>query len=164
MTPMVSRVAYVLMFLLGFYFFVENIIFSFLIADFFVPAVEPLSIELQKIKIESSERLRYLATFKRNKACRSDIQRFVSRKDTSPVEVFQGRGGPINKDETETIDFRDSIIGIIRQGSRSVIKTVSIMDHPPLDPGKYGLQIYVISHCNLISRIDAYPEALFEVE
>jgi hypothetical protein len=153
---------------LAVYFFAMTIVFSYLASDFFIPPVEPMRLELFESKIKPSEQLKYLAVFRRNKPCRTDVQRFIVYKDKqAAVEVLERHGveGSAVKEgnETEFIGYRDSIIGIITQGTSDVIRTVSVMDHPPLPVGKYVLRIYTISQCNLITRVDAYPEAPFEV-
>jgi hypothetical protein len=133
---------------LAVYFFVMTMVFSYLVADYFIPAQEPIALELFEKTIKPAEQLKYTATFRRNKACRAEIQRFI-------VSRLAG--------EPETIGYRDSIIGIITQGDEDLIKTVSVMNHPPLAVGKHALRVYIISQCNLITRIDHYPEAPFEV-
>jgi hypothetical protein len=133
---------------LAIYFFVMTTVFSYLAADYFIPAQDPIALELFEKVIKPADQLKYTATFRRNKACRAEIQRFI---------VSRSAGEP------EAIGYRDSIIGIITQGDDDLVKTVSVMGHPPLAVGKYALRVYVISQCSLITRIDHYPEAPFEV-
>jgi hypothetical protein len=151
------------------YLFVMSLVFSFLIADFFIPAQVPISLELFESKIKPDEQLRYLATFKRNKPCRTEIQRFIVYKDKqAALEQLERRTGIpgtsiTDGKETEFIGYRDTIIGIITQAGSDVVRTVSVMDHPPLPVGHYSLRIYVVSSCDLVTRLDLYPEVPFEV-
>jgi hypothetical protein len=158
----------VFMAVLAAYFFVMTIVFSFLITDLFIPAVVPMKLEMLTGKIKPTEALKYLAVFKRNKPCRTEVQRFIVYKDkAAAIEKLEQHGieGSVVQDgnETEFIGYRDTIIGIITQGASDIVRTVSVMEHPALPAGHYGLRIYVISACNLITRMDPYPEASFEV-
>jgi hypothetical protein len=149
------------------YFFVMTIVFSFLIVDFFIAPVLPKELKLFNDKIKTREPLKYLATFQRNNPCRTDIQRFIVYKDKLPemgALEEHGEGSLVQGPHgTEFIGYRDSLIGIITQGDSDVIQTVSVMDHPALPLGRYVLRVYAISTCNLITRMDAYPEVPFEV-
>lgn len=148
------------------YLFAMTILLTFLMSDFFIPPVVPMQLELFNDKIKSDEQIKYLAVFRRNTPCLTQIQRFVVFKDRqAAIEQFGSDVAAKMKPGTETefIGFRDMFVGIIRQGDDDVIRTISTMDHPPLPKGKYILRIYVVSMCNLITRLDQYPEAPFEV-
>ncbi len=149
---------------------------SYLVMDLFVPAEIPLSLTILETRIHPNEPLRYLAVFRRIKTCRTEVQRFIVSQQilgigysNMPLEQSDPGAAAIPKQDylptegVEEVGYRDSIIGVIEQGPDPIVKTISIMKHPWLHPGKYTLRNYVFSQCTLISRIDPYPEAQFEV-
>ncbi len=166
----------IVQFSLSAYLLIMTGVVSFLISDFFIPAEIPMSITILNPKIHPNEPIKYLAVFKRIKSCRTEVQRFIVTHDTRmrysniPVEQVDPGATPVPRQEylptsegVEEVGYRDSIIGVINQGPQSIIKTVSIMKHPWLRPGKYTLRNFAFSQCSLISRVDPYPEVEFEV-
>lgn len=132
--------------MLGYAMAVSAVITYFL-ADLLVRPHEPIALAIENATVHPGESLFYESTFRRNKICKTDVQRFL-----------------FEADDFDLVIYRDQLIGNISEGARREIRVKTKMPMPALPAGDYVLRVVVISTCTLVVDIAIYNDVPFTIE
>lgn len=125
----------------GAYLFVLSIAISYFVSDSFIAPIRLIDINVANPVLKSGEDLRFTVKFERVKICKTDAERFLLRVQDGMVR---------------SVAFREVIPGFLSLGRNNTEAKLRLSNAPDILAGSYRLEIYIISYCSLITRVDRY--------